>query len=262
MPDAASGAVPLDRAVEVTRTGDLWLFRGRSLADRAIQIATNSPVNHVGMAVVIEDLPPLMWHAELGRSLTDVWTGEHQRGVQLHDLRDAVTTWAHRYGQEAWLRQLHLDVDDDARAEIEDAVLRTIARLDGTPFPGTVRLAARWVWGQAPRLDRLPLGPRQVRRALSALGAVPGLARLRSLDDQGERTEVEQRLEMAYCAEVVALTYEAMGLLPDGRHASGYDPGRFWSGDDLGLLRGAHLGDEVAVAVPPPDADAAPQADR
>ncbi len=41
--------------------------------DRAIQIATNSRVNHVGMSVVIEDLPPLMWHAELGRSLPDVW---------------------------------------------------------------------------------------------------------------------------------------------------------------------------------------------
>jgi hypothetical protein len=60
-------AVPLDHALDITRTGDLWLFRGRSLADRAIQLATNSPVNHVGMAVVVDDLPPLMWHAELGR---------------------------------------------------------------------------------------------------------------------------------------------------------------------------------------------------
>ena len=41
----------------------------------AIQVATNSPVNHVGMSVVLEDLPPLMWHAELGRSLPDRWSG-------------------------------------------------------------------------------------------------------------------------------------------------------------------------------------------
>ncbi len=86
----------LDEAVDLTRTGDLWLFRGRSLADRAIQTGTNSPVNHVGMALVLDDLPPLLWHAELGRSRPDAWTGERQRGVQLHDGRAAVVTWRQR----------------------------------------------------------------------------------------------------------------------------------------------------------------------
>ncbi|UUZ61165.1 hypothetical protein [Nocardioides sp. B-3] len=83
-------ALTLDGAVDLTRTGDLWLFRGRTAADRAIRTLTNSPVNHVGMAVVIDDLPPLMWHAELSKVLTDVWTGGNHRGVQLHDLRQAV----------------------------------------------------------------------------------------------------------------------------------------------------------------------------
>ena len=45
----------LDQAVALTRTDDLWLFRGRSAPDRAIQMLTNSPVNHVGMAVVLDD---------------------------------------------------------------------------------------------------------------------------------------------------------------------------------------------------------------
>src|SRR5438067_12080738 len=125
--------ISLDQAVDLTRTGDVWLFRGRTMADRAIQVGTNSPVNHVGMSVVIEDLPPLMWHAELGRSLPDVWTGTHQRGAQLHDLRRAVLVWAERYHQRAWLRQL----DHPVNAEMEDAVLRTIARLGGGPVPST-----------------------------------------------------------------------------------------------------------------------------
>src|SRR5580700_10593250 len=102
--------ITLAEALELTRTGDVWLFRGRTAADRAIQLATNSPVNHVGMSVVIGDLPALMWHAELGKSLPDVWSGTRQRGVQLHDLRDAVRTWATRYGQQAWVRQLQPDV--------------------------------------------------------------------------------------------------------------------------------------------------------
>ena len=194
----------LDEAVDLTRTGDLWLFRGNSTADHAIRLMTNAPVNHVGMAVVLADLPPLMWHAELGKGLPDVWTGSHHRGVQLHDLRAAVEQWTGRYEQDAWFRQL----DAEITHEMEDAVLRTIARLNGTPFPSTAALAGRWLRGRA-------------RRAASA--------------------------ELTYCAEVVAATYTAMGLLPGNRPTNFYDPGRFWSGDDLDLLRGARLGAEIAV---------------
>ncbi|MCA2223290.1 hypothetical protein [Nonomuraea aurantiaca] len=202
----------LDEAVSLTRTGDLWVFRGRSVPDRAIQTMTNSPINHVGMAIVVEDLPPMMWHAELGRSLPDLWSGTHQRGVQLHDLRDAVTVWANRYGQRAWLRQL----EPEATPEMEDAALRAVARLDGTPFPSTARLAARWARGRVP----------QLRRRL------------------GEST-----LESAYCAEIVAVTYEEMGLLPGGRRPNWYDPGRFWSGDSLDLVGEHKLGNEITVGV-------------
>jgi hypothetical protein len=202
----------LDAAVDLTRTGDVWVFRGRSAADRAIQVLSNAPVNHVGMTVVIDDLPPLMWHAELGRSLPDMWTGNHQRGVQLHDLRDAVRVWSDKYGQRAWLRQLSPAVT----REMEDAVLRTIARLDGTPFPSTARLAARWLGGRVP---------------------VP------------KRSEVAA--ETAYCAEVLATTYQAMRLLPSDVRPNAYDPGSFWSGDDLWFGGGYALGDEIALTLPP-----------
>jgi hypothetical protein len=159
---------------------------------------------------VLDDLPALMWHAELGRSLPDLWSGDHHRGVQLHDLRAAVVVWANRYGQRTWLRQLHEPVG----AAAEDAVLRTVARLDGTPFPSTARMAGRWLRGRLP-------------------GGRPPAA-----------------VESAYCAEVVAATYQAMGLLPAHRSPGWYDPGRFWSGDDLGLVGGAALGAEIAVDVP------------
>ncbi len=202
-------ATTLDRAVEMTRTGDVWVFRGRSPADRAIQAMTNSPVNHVGMAIVLDDLPPLMWHAELGKSLKDMWSGTHQRGAQLHDLRDAVVTWHDKYGQRAWLRQL----DHAVTREMEDAALKTVARLDGTPFPSTAKLASRWARG------RIPLRPK------------------------GDST-----LESAFCAEIVAVTYEEMGLLPR-RRPNWYDPGKFWSGDDLELLGGAKLGEEIEIVV-------------
>lgn len=130
--------IGLDRALELTRTGDIWLFRGHSAADRAIRMTTNSPVNHVGMSVVIDDLPALIWHAELGRSLPDMWSGTAHRGVQLHNLRDAVMVWSHRYEQQAWLRQLNRPITRD----MEESLLRTIARLDGTPSPPPPRSPA------------------------------------------------------------------------------------------------------------------------
>jgi hypothetical protein len=172
----AGSSIALDQAVAMTRTGDLWLFRGRSAADRAIRIGTNSPVNHVGMSVVIDDLPALMWHAELGRSLPDLWSGARQRGAQLHDLHESVKLWTGRYAQQAWLRQLERPVT----REMQDAALRTVARLDGTPFPSTAKLAFRWLGARVPRPRRDLPGP---------------------------------DLETAYCAEIVAATYQDMGLL-------------------------------------------------
>jgi hypothetical protein len=115
--------ISLDEAAAIASSGDIWLFRGRTVADRAIRAATNSPVNHVAMAICIDDLPPLLWHAELGASVPDVWTGEHQRGAQLHRLLDAVDTWVHRYGQFAWFRQLTPDVSTHA----ENAALAVVA---------------------------------------------------------------------------------------------------------------------------------------
>ncbi|GAB3810158.1 hypothetical protein [Micromonospora zhanjiangensis] len=237
-------SISLDEAVELTRTGDVWVFRGRSAPDRAIQLTTNSPVNHVGMAVVLDDMPPLMWHAELGRSLPDLWAGGHHRGVQLHDLRDAVCVWANRYGQRAWLRQL----EPPAARQMEDAVLRTVARLDGTPFPSTAQLAWRWVRGRVPDV-RLP-GGRRIARPFTAPDADRSPSAV-DADRSPSAAAGDRALETAYCAEVVAVTYEAMGLLPAGRRPNWYDPGRFWSGDDLELADGARLGSEIMVSIPP-----------
>jgi hypothetical protein len=202
-----AATLTLDDAVATASTGDVWLFRGRSVADLAIRTLTNSPVNHVGMVVALDDLPPLIWHAELGRSLPDVWTGERQRGVQLHRLREAVTTWNERYKQRAWVRQLE---GGTIERRHEDRLMEVIARYDGRPFPTMSRLARSWAVAR-------------VRRRSSS------------------------SLETIYCAELVATTFQHMGLLPGGRPASWYDPGRFWSGDRIELTPPFRLSGELAV---------------
>jgi hypothetical protein len=208
---AATSSMTLADAASVARTGDIWLFRGRSGADRAIRVATNSPVNHVGMVLAFADLPPLLFHAELGRSLPDVWTGEHHRGTQLHRLVDAVQVWQHKYGQHAWVRQIDREV---ARDE-EDAAIQAVDELVGRAFPKPATLAKGWVMGRA-------------RRPAS--------------------------VEVLFCAEVVAITLERMGMLSGARPPNWYDPGKFWSGDHLQLI-GAALDGEIAITAvgePPP----------
>ena len=112
--------------------------------------------------------------------------------------------WTDRYEQRAWLRQLTVAITP----AMEDALLKTIARMDGLPFPSTVGLMGRVARGRLHR--RAPA-------------------------------------ELAYCAEVVAETYMTMGLLDGSRPSNYYDPGKFWSGDHLELGLGASLGDEIAV---------------
>jgi hypothetical protein len=88
------------------------------------------------MTVAIDDLQPLIWHAELGDKLLDVWTGTNHRGVQLNDLRAAVNHMDGQIPPQCWLRQL----SPYANCGQEDRALRVIARMDGTPFPSAVRL--------------------------------------------------------------------------------------------------------------------------
>jgi hypothetical protein len=222
----------LAQALEETRTGDLWLFRGGSRPDRAIQALTNSPVNHVGMTVAIDDLPPLIWHAELGDKLTDMWTGTNHRGVQLNDLRQAVVQWTERYHQRCWLRQL----TPHATREQENQLLRVIARMDGTAFPTTMRLTGRWLRGRLPTISDWVRG-------------IPVVDKKVSERTQQRREQRKMSLETAYCAETAAITYEEMGLLVTDKDSNWFDPGSFWSGDTLPLAPGYRLGDEIAVAV-------------
>ena len=178
-------ALPFDEAVATAATGDIWLFRGRSIADRAIQTVTNSPINHVGMAVALDDMPPLLWHAELGRSLPDAWTGERHRGVQLHKLADAVRTWEEKYNQRAWVRRLE---GGTIERHHEDRLIETIDKYNGKPFPTTPGLARSWATGRIRR--------RQASR------------------------------ETIYCAELVAVTLQNMGLLGDKRADGLVRPGQ------------------------------------
>jgi hypothetical protein len=105
-------------------------------------------------------------------------------------------------------------LEGDVERRHEDRLMEAIERFDGRPFPTTAGLALQWATAR-------------VRRRPSSREAV-------------------------YCAELVAATYQHMGLLPSRRPASWYDPGRFWSGDRIELVPPFALGGEVAIGPPWP----------
>ena len=140
-------AVTAREAVEQAATADVWLFRGPTAADKAIRILTNAPVNHVAMVVALDDLPPLLWHTELGQSAESVWTGERHRGAQLNLLADALEVWTGRYKQRAWVRPL----DGEITHEMEGELLRVIADYEGRAFPRARHVVGKWLSGRLRR---------------------------------------------------------------------------------------------------------------
>ena len=134
-------------ALATAHTGDVWLFRGRSGADRAIRVFTNAPVNHVAMVVALDDLPPLLWHTELGQSIESVWSGDRHRGAQLNRLDEALAVWTGKYKQLAFVRHF----DGEITREMEDALLRVVAEYEGRPFPRTRHLVGKWLSGRLRR---------------------------------------------------------------------------------------------------------------
>ena len=79
-----------------------------------------------------------------------------------------------------------------------------------------------------------------------AFPSTPGLIRSWAT---GRVQRREMSRETVYCAEVVASTYQQMGLLGSKRPSSWYDPGKFWSGDRIEMVPPFALGPEVAVDV-------------
>jgi hypothetical protein len=140
-------AITTTEAVATAQTGDVWLFRGPSGADRAIRVFTNSPVNHVAMVVALDDLPPLLWHTELGHSVESVWSGARHRGAQLNRLDEALKVWTGKYRQRAFVRA----IDGEITSDMEDALLRVVAEYEGRPFPRTRHLVGKWLSGRLRR---------------------------------------------------------------------------------------------------------------
>jgi hypothetical protein len=86
-----------------------------------------------------------------------------------------------------------------------------------------------------------------ITRGVPILDEKVRATKVRRQSKQGQSKNSKVGLESAYCAEVVAMTYENMGLLATDKQPNWFDPGKFWSGDTLPMAPGYALGTEIAV---------------
>ncbi len=65
--------------------------------------------------------------------------------------------------------------------------------------------------------------------------------------DYFDQDDGEEDLSSLFCSELVAEAYQTLGLLPPCKPSNEYTPADFSEKEDMELLNGFHLGDEIKI---------------
>ena len=119
-----AASMTLRDAVASAATGDVWLFRGRSVADHRDPDVHEQPSQPRRHGPRHRRSPTADVAREAERCLVNVWTGERARGVQLHRLDHAVSV-ERTIRPAPWLRLIDIDVTTKENAALSvDAIRR------------------------------------------------------------------------------------------------------------------------------------------
>lgn len=196
------------------RTGDLALFHGNSWISRGIQRATRSPYSHIGMVVRYRDIKDFgagevrdgddsmvyFFESMLAReSLPDLLDPVYDETNHQHEVHSGVQLVSLRdafcsydYQRIGSFSIRHLRLDDRSTMDFE-RLRKLMDTIDKKPYPNGAVVVAHWIQGN--------------------LG-------------------IKSAFNNFFCAELVALCYEALGLLRiDERRnpANKYSPAAFSS---------------------------------
>ena len=228
--------IDLDKAIDLTRTGDVWLFRGRSAADRAIQVThqqPRQPRRHVGRprrhaaADVARGARPVAdRHVDAAPGIAACSCTTCARPCWCGDASTASTAGCASSSRRSPARWKTL-----SSRRSRDSTARRSRRRHGSPRGGSAAgcrcadAAPTRTVGSDGSADSATSSRRRRRTGRTPRDGLLRRGRRRHLRGDGP----------------------ARDRPPPGW----YDPGRFWSGDELDLLRGASLGGEIAVNLPP-----------
>jgi hypothetical protein len=133
------------------RTGDVFLFHGKSAISKKVERGTRSRFSHASM-VVRPDVskPPFLWQTGPVKIVRDRLTRTDHGGAQLGDLKEALLLMTSpEYGDEPYVRQLTLN----RTPEFEQLTMMIVSDIDGRPFPTMTQMMQQWKAGQSRRSE-------------------------------------------------------------------------------------------------------------
>jgi hypothetical protein len=133
------------------RTGDVFLFHGKSAISRKVERGTRSRFSHASMVVRPDPAqPPLLWQTGPVKIVRDRLTRTDHGGAQLGDLKEALLLMTSpEYGDMPYVRQLNVT----RTPEFEQLAMMIIADIDGRPFPTMTQMMSQWKAGQSRRSE-------------------------------------------------------------------------------------------------------------
>ncbi len=119
------------------QSGDVFLFRGKTLVSRIIDFMTDSIYSHAGMVVRMPDAH--------GKDTLYLWQSfEPEGGVVLDHLEDFLSKYkTSEHGSSFVVRQLAVN----RSPEMVQALSKFIAEVKGRPFPSVLTWFIHWVGG-------------------------------------------------------------------------------------------------------------------
>ena len=203
-----------DQIANDFQTGDILLFAGVSLESRLIEDIDRSRFSHVGIAVRLPGYDaPLLWSSDTIATLKDPLADKPQAGVHLIDLRDTLAFLLNETTSQKKPPYTFARRALTANRDVKfyQDLQAFMQKIDGRAFPSLAKMAEHFLEGK--------------------LG-------------------IRVSLRTFFCAELIADTYEHLGLLPTKRLINSYSPGTFAQGHSLHLIGGGALGPEQPFTYP------------
>ena len=174
------------------QTGDLILFSGTSPESQWIELFTGGMYSHATMIYRPDPAqPPLMWQEAPSGIVNDPWVKSPDPAKSLHggaQLGDALAaTQVIRYQYGDFAYYLQLNWTRPAN--LESQMESIVSTYDGRPFGTVMEMALNYVIGH--------------------------------------ELNISSGDAIIYCAQLVALTYQALGLFSDAHPANWYSPNCF-----------------------------------
>lgn len=193
---------PYSDVVKTLDTGDLVLFSGATSSGALIKFFDNSEFSHIGLVLKAKYTSQmLIYEASTNRAgLVDIESGKVRQGVELLPLRYKVFSgWYDRVA----VRRL-TGITQEQRSMIYDGLLELRKEFQGRPY-------------EKSKLELL----------LSTLNIQEGF--LSFLHNQ------QEDLSSLFCSELVAATYQRLGLIGRERLSNEFTPDDFTSASNLQL---------------------------